>query len=287
MRKNLYVWLLITMLLAVLGGGCGRNKEDGFGGAENPASGMEQDQTVDPTGTESAMGTEEDSSQLQLGSAVEIPESFDGQLAETDAHAGIERVVAKYCGVAKEDYAKVRYYYNYVDLNGDSKNEILALVIGQDVAGIEGNLLLWMDDVTEAGEKEEAVRQAFRQVGVPIYISNHMTGGYRDLIIADSQNTGGASAQEVNEGNAGHTVDGEATSLQKTAGLDDTTGENGTAFLTAQSYTLLVWTGEKYQELEEGAPLSGLGGYEGTAVLTNNLESDRINDNYHFLGESM
>ena len=57
--------------------------------------------------------------------------------------------------------------------------------------------------------------------------------------------------------------------------------------MTAQSYTLLVWTGEKYQELEEGAPLSGLGGYEGTAVLTNNLESDRINDNYHFLGESM
>ena len=284
MKKNIISLFLASLVLSGLATGCGKNgqdnaKEDSKGQINN----TEDNQAIDQTGTDTIQNTEEGTSQLQLGSAVEIPESFDGQLAETNAHEGVERAIAEYCGVSETDYSGVRYYYNYVDLNGDGKNEILALVLGQQVSGINGNVLLWMDDDDASAMTKDSVKQAFRQVGAPVYISNHMTGGYRDLIIADNQN----EDEQANEGNAGHTVDGEEAPLDQTAGLDDTTGTNGAAFLAVQTYTMLVWTGEKYQDLEDGAVLSNLGGYEGTAILTNNIESDYINDNYHFLGEGL
>lgn len=288
MKKNVTLWFFAALISVVLAAGCGRREQDGSNGkADGQTKGTENSQAVDQTGTEGAMNTEEGTSQLQLGSAVEIPESFDGKLAETKAHAGLERAIADYCGVAQEDYPNVRYYYNYVDLNGDGKNEILALVLGQQVSGIEGNALLWLHDEENQDMTKDSVRQAFRQVGAPVYISNHMTGGYRDLIIADGQNGSFGIQTQVNEGNAGHTAEGENAPLGKTAGLDDTTGQNGGTVMSVQEYTLLIWTGEKYQEIEEGTALSDLAGYEGTAILTNNIESDFINDNYHFLGEGM
>lgn len=265
---------------------CGqKNQEDSRGGDTGAA---DTEGNVDSLGTETALDTE-GTSQLQLGSAVEIPESFEGQLAETDAHPQLEQAIAEYCSVAESDYSNVRYYYNYVDLNDDGKHEILALVLGQEAAGIDGNMLLWLDEPEDANITVHSVRQAFRQVGVPIYISNHMTDGYQDLIITQDQDIFGRNAAEtVNVDNAGRTVDGEETSLQETAGLDETTGENGAEILSVeQTYLLLVWKGDHYQELEEGTALSSLDGYEGAAILTNNIESDIANDNYHFLGEAM
>ena len=162
--------------------------------------------------------------------------------------------------------------------------------MGQEVAGIDGNLLLWLDEPEDEKITSHSIRQVFRQVGAPIYISNHMTEGYRDLIITEHEDAygenGPSDGEEVNADNAGRTIDGEETSMEKTAGLDETTGTNGAQLLTVeQTYLLLVWKGDKYQELEEGTALSSLDGYEGTAVLTNNIESNIANDNYHFLGE--
>ena len=75
-----------------------------------------------------------------------------------------------------------------------------------------------------------------------------------------------------------------------TSGSDtqDTAGELGIPLIpTEQQYRLLVWDGERYQTLDEGTALFSLEGYEGIAILTNNIESDLVNDNYHFLGEAM
>ena len=38
--------------------------------------------------------------------------------------------------------------------------------------------------------------------------------------------------------------------------------------------------------MSEGEILQDLNGYEGTAVLTNNMQTDLANENYHFLGEA-
>ncbi len=285
MKKRAVFLFLISAIFAAAAIGCGQKEQADSNDTNTTENG--ENFAVDSTGTEADLDTE-GTSQLQLGSAVEIPASFESRFAETEAHPQLEKAIAEYCSVPEADFGRVRYYYNYVDLNNDSQNEILALVLGQEVAGIDGNLLLWLDEPEDEKITSHSIRQAFRQVGVPIYISNHMTEGYLDLIITQDENAenGPAEGEEVNVENGGRDVDGEETSLQETAGLDETTGTNGAQLLSIdQTYLLLVWKGDKYQELEEGAPLSSLDGYEGTAILTNNTESDIANDNYHFLGE--
>ena len=289
MKKNKALLFLAAVVLSAFAAGCGQEKD------RLEEEGSNASETGDTSSIDST-GTEETTSQLQLGSAVEIPESFDGKPAETDAHGQLEEVIADYCNVAQEDYVNVRYYYNYVDLNEDGKNEILALVIGQDVTGIDGNVLLWIEADSEGNMTAEHVRQSFRQVDVPIYISSHTTGGYRDLIITNNGNPAGevegeghaSGEEEVNAGNAGRTVDGKATSLEHTAGLDDTTGDNGAVLISLdKTYLCLVWKGKKYQTLEEATMLFNLDGLDGTAILINNVESDFASDKYHFLGEAM
>ncbi len=287
MKKTAILLLLTSVILFSAAMGCGQKKQEDSNGSDTNTAENTEDTGTDPMGTEAAMDTE-GTSQLQLGSAVEIPASFDRQSAEIDAHPELEKAIAEYCNVAEADYSNVRYYYNYVDLNDDGQKEILALVSGEETAGIDRNMLLWLDEPEDAKITSHSIRQVFHRAGVPIYISNHMTDGYLDLIITKNQDAEGEGTEEVDVSNAGRTVDGEETSLQRTAGLDETTGVNGAELLSVEeTYLLLTWQGDKYQELEEGTALVSLDGYEGTAVLTNNIESDIAAGNYHFLGEAM
>lgn len=328
MKKKVFLLLLSASVLTASITGCGRKQDNANDNTANENMTGTESVTNEDLGTESLMeGTENNTtSQLQLGNAVEIPEGWDGELAETEPHAQLERAIADYCNVAKEDYANVRYYYNYVDLNGDSVNEILALVLGKDVAGIDGNVLLWLDAADENITKD-SVKQSFSQVGAPVYICNHMTSGYRDLIIAgtNTQSAAGETTTEqaetvreteaaeskagANTRTSGTTTDDGAGANTRTgeATTDDGAGANGTTSDTTNGtntdtnadtgmaisnapgsqYMLLVWDGTKYQNFSEGTVLDSLEGYEGTAILTNNMESDLANDNYHFLGEAM
>ena len=92
--------------------------------------------------------------------------------------------------------------------------------------------------------------------------------------------TSGAEAADTSEGTTG-------------SDAQDGNGENGAGELdislipSEKQYRLLVWDGERYQLPEEGTALFSLEGYEGIAILTNNIQSDIVNDNYHFLGEAM
>lgn len=329
MKKKAIILLLTSAVLtsAFAGCGCGRgnagNNTDENG---NNITGTEE-MTAEETETEAVNSTENATSQLQLGNAVEIPQGWEGQLAETEAHGQLERVIADYCGIAQENYANVRYYYNYVDLNGDSKNEILALVLGENVTGMDGNALLWIDDAENGNITKDSVKQDFHHIQAPVYISNHMTDGYRDLIVssytgtenadtngtaantadtnangtaANEADTNGAAANarttesDTSNGNAtkqGNTpADGVTQNTDNQTGTENqTTGNNQTAGNTSSGvgYRLLVWNGERYQTLEEGTVLENLDNYEGTAILTNNMENDLENDNYHFLGEAL
>lgn len=286
MKKRAVLLLLTSAVFAAAVLGCGQENRKDLAEDDTNTVGIGED--VDSLGTE-ATGDKEDTSQLQLGSAVEIPIGFEDLSAETEAHPELEQAIAEYCGVAEEDYASVRYYYNYVDLNDDDEEEILAYVSGKEAPGIDGSLLLWLDESDDEDITAHSIRQAFRPAGFPLYISNHMTDGYQDLLITQNRDIFGRSGtKEVTADNAGRTVDGKEAPLQETAGLDETTGENGAEILSVeQEYLLLVWAGDKYQEPEEGTAVSSLDGYEGTAVFTNNIESDVAGGQYHVLGEGM
>ena len=314
MKKKVMILFFASAILtsALTGCGCGRGNTGGNTNDNTNINGTEE-MTQEEFGTETINDTENAGSQMQLGSAVEIPQGFDGQLAETEPHGQLERVIADYCGVAQEDYTNVRYYYNYADLNGDSKKEILALVFGENVTGIDGNVLLWIDGADDDNFTKDSVKQSFANVSAPVFISNHMTEGYRDLILANYTDTTDEAAgnangntqadnpdtvqarNQVQPKNAAAAQTGDAqTDTTDTAqeGTAVTTSENGTEQPAGTAsmgvgYRLLVFQGERYQTLEEGTALDSLDNYEGTAILTNDMERDMQNDNYHFLGEAL
>lgn len=314
MKKKVMILFFASAILtsALTGCGCGRGNTGGNTNDNTNINGTEE-MTQEEFGTETINDTENAGSQMQLGSAVEIPQGFDGQLAETEPHGQLERVIADYCGVAQEDYTNVRYYYNYADLNGDSKNEILALVFGENVTGIDGNVLLWIDGADDDNFTKDSVKQSFANVSAPVFISNHMTEGYRDLIIANYTDAADEAAGNANgntqadnpdtvqarnqvqpkNATAAQTGDAQAdTTDTAQEGTAVTTSENGTeqpagAASMGVGYRLLVFQGGRYQTLEEGTALDSLDNYEGTAILTNDMERDMQNDNYHFLGEAL
>ncbi len=314
MKKKVMILFFTSAILtsALAGCGCGRGNTGGNTNDNTNINGTEE-MTQEEFGTETVNDTENASSQMQLGSAVEIPQGFDGQLAETEPHGQLERVIADYCGVAQKDYTNVRYYYNYADLNGDSKNEILALVFGENVTGIDGNVLLWIDGADDDNFTKDSVKQSFANVSAPVFISNHMTEGYRDLILADYTDDADEAAGDANENTQADNSDTvqarnqvqpkNAAAAQTGDAQADTTdtAQEGTAVTTSENsteqpagsdtlgvgYRLLVFQGERYQTLEEGTALDSLDNYEGTAILTNDMERDMQNDNYHFLGEAL
>ena len=310
MKKKVMILFFASAILtsALTGCGCGRGNTN-----DNTNINGTEEMTQEEFGTETINDTENASSQMQLGSAVEIPQGFDGQLAETEPHGQLERVIADYCGVAQEDYTNVRYYYNYADLNGDSKKEILALVFGENVTGIDGNVLLWIDGADDDNFTKDSVKQSFANVSAPVFISNHMTEGYRDLILANYTDAADEAAgnangntradnpdtvqarNQVQPKNAAAAQTGDAQADTTDTAQEDTavtTSENGTEQPAGTAsmgvgYRLLVFQGERYQTLEEGTALDSLDNYEGTAILTNDMERDMQNDNYHFLGEAL
>ena len=314
MKKKVMILFFASAILtsALTGCGCGRGNTGGNTNDNTNINGTEE-MTQEEFGTETINDTENAGSQMQLGSAVEIPQGFDGQLAETEPHRQLERVIADYCGVAEKDYTNVRYYYDYADLNGDSKKEILALVFGENVTGIDGNVLLWIDGADDDNFTKDSVKQSFANVSAPVFISNHMTEGYRDLILANYTDAADEAAgnangntqadnpdtvqarNQVQPKNAAAAQTGDAQADTTDTAQEDTavtTSENGTEQPAGTAsmgvgYRLLVFQGERYQTLEEGTALDSLDNYEGTAILTNDMERDMQNDNYHFLGEAL
>ncbi|MCM1256231.1 MAG: hypothetical protein NC307_00060 [Roseburia sp.] len=276
--KRKAITLFLTMAVAVSAVGCGRanNNKNNTGTVNNT-----ENQGVGILGSESVIESTEleaDFNQLQLGNALELPEGFDGTEGETDAHGELEEIIAKHLNIEEKNYKDFRYYYNYVDLNGDSKNEILAMVLGEGLNDQGGNHLLWID-ASGDNLSEDSIMQEFRGVSAPVYISNHMTEGYRDLILCNNigiNNNATPGAAGVDEETENITEGGGTTENNTADGTDNNSG-----------YVLLVWDGSKYQELEEGTVLEDLQGYEGNAVITNDLERDYREDTYHFLGEAM
>ncbi len=317
-KKAITLFLLMAVAISAMGCGRGNDNKNNTGIVDNT-----ENKGAGNVGTESVMentetGTENDFNQLQLGNALELPEGFEGAEGETDAHGDLEKLIAKHLNIGEENYKSIRYYYNYVDLNGDSKNEILAMVMGESLNDQGGNRLLWID-ASGDNLSTDAIRQEFQGVSAPVYISNHMTDGYRDLILCNNiginNDTAPGAAGTENENGTNTTAgtdNGTTKDTSTAAGTDNgTTGDanttagtnngnakgtntaagtnngntNGTG--TNSGYVLLKWNGNKYQEINEGTVLNDLTGYEGNAVITNDLERDYREDTYHFLGEAM
>lgn len=101
------------------------------------------------------------------------------EYAETEEYAELAAFLIEYYQVPEEYRQLTRYYYNYVDLNDDGIDEIMALVVGKytsDSSGDKGLLLKMQEDGTFL------VLNSFTGIHTPIMVCDEMVNGWHKII---------------------------------------------------------------------------------------------------------
>ncbi|RKD33341.1 hypothetical protein [Lacrimispora algidixylanolytica] len=108
-----------------------------------------------------------------------LPEGITGMKAETKPFKELRDLIIEDMVVPEDYYETTHYFYNYIDLNDDGKNEIFAMVTGPYTSGTGGSSALLL---SENGGKLH-ITQEFTLVNEPIIVSDTLDNGYHDLII--------------------------------------------------------------------------------------------------------
>lgn len=213
MKKKLAVMALALCVAGAVLTGCGQTSAPA-GEPENqteiqaPVSQPEQEtDDVEPAG-----GTENTFTTW-------LPAGVEQVMSETEANPELEQAIIDYYEIPEEYWETTKYYYNYVDLNGDGAEEILAVVMGPYTSGTGGSSMLWLVPYADM-----AVNQSLTLINTPIIVTkdavNGKEFGARGLIVQRSG--GGAEAEfvlltcsdgyykEVNDGEVLESLDGVA-----------------------------------------------------------------------------
>lgn len=121
-----------------------------------------------------------------------ISENIIGVYAESEPNVELEKTIIDYLKIPEEYLAKTKYYYNYVDLNSDGKDEIFVVVIGPYTSGTGGSTAL---HIIQTGTMGMQVNQEFTLIQTPIIISDKVTKGLKEIIVMNSG--GGADGNYV------------------------------------------------------------------------------------------
>lgn len=111
--------------------------------------------------------------------------------SETVRNQELEESIKKVIDLASNELKETRYYYNYIDLDGDGQNEVFVQLVGMFVSGTGGDTGLLFRQ--RNGHYEHI--QSFKLVRNPIIVSSERSNGWRDLIMEMSG--GGAEATQV------------------------------------------------------------------------------------------
>ena len=98
--------------------------------------------------------------------------------SETEHNSELAAFLTDYYQVPDELLGETRYYYNYVDLNGDGKEEIAAAIIGEYTMKDGGDSVLLL----EKNGNDFHVIGSFTGVRTPVIISDAAENGWREII---------------------------------------------------------------------------------------------------------
>lgn len=223
MKKNKIALFLTAMLLITALAGCGSAKTDSSAGSGGSASGTSEtpsEASSSSSSASSSAGTAEDTDWLPSGVEKVAPEA--------KPNADLAKAITDYYQIPKEYLAQTKYQYNYVDLNGDGTDEILAVVSGPYTSGTGGDSMLWL-----LPNAHMAVNQAFTLVSTPIIVTkdalNGQEYGAKGLILMRSG--GGAAAEAV----LLKCTDGTYTQISSAEPVKDLNAIKGTAILCGDS----------------------------------------------------
>lgn len=123
-----------------------------------------------------------------------LPEGVNQVMAETEPNEALEKAIIEYYEIPDDQLSTTKYYYNYVDLNGDGTDEIIAVIVGPYTSGSGGDSAVWGREV----EGKFQIHQAFTLVNTPIIVTkdavNGREFGARRLIL---QRSGAAERETV------------------------------------------------------------------------------------------
>ncbi|WP_313894155.1 M56 family metallopeptidase [Psychrobacillus sp.] len=119
-------------------------------------------------------------------------EKIVGVLAESERNTKLEKIIIEYFEIPLEYLKTTKYYYNYVDLDEDGKDEILTVVMGPYSSGSGGSTALY---VTKTDSGDLLVNQALTLIQTPVIISDNVTNGYKEIVVMNSG--GGASGNYI------------------------------------------------------------------------------------------
>lgn len=187
MKQKLFALMLAGLMVASLTA-CGKK--------DAPAA-----SSSDSTAPLSATTSQEDPEALPATDATDdghyidyLPEGITQKLAETEPNEDLRQVIIDTYEIPEDYWEQTRYYYNYVDLNGDGENEIFAVVVGPYTSGTGGSSALWVLPYADM-----AVAQSFTLINAPVIITKDATNGQefgaRGIIVERAG--GGAKAEWV------------------------------------------------------------------------------------------
>ncbi|SES73118.1 hypothetical protein [[Clostridium] polysaccharolyticum] len=187
------------------------------GAADNPSDGVKA--TDNPNGAGTAMtGTP------QASKANPINDNITGFYSETAAYPLLESEIIDELDYENQDMSKTRYYYNYVDLDGDNIDEIIVQLNGEYNTTKDGDTVLIVkqtnaDDDDDDDDGFDVIAQ-FTAFANPVIVSDNKTNGYRDLIFInpDSDPT---TYKKVTYGKDGYGKMSDAKTIEN---LDNVTG---------------------------------------------------------------
>lgn len=113
---------------------------------------------------------------------IKLPEGVEKVLAEKEKYPELEQIIIDKYEIPEEALASTRYYYNYIDIDEDGTDEIVAVIVGMYTSGSGGDSGLI---VRKNGDSLE-IEQAFTLIRTPIIISSQATNGRKDIIVMQS-----------------------------------------------------------------------------------------------------
>lgn len=166
MKKKVKYLIGITAIGLTIGAftGCSAEKP-----AEKP---MENQQPA-------SVETEENIESARQEGEMELPEGIEGVFAESEAYPELEQLIIQELEIPDDYLEKTKYYYNYVDLNMDEKDEIFVVVMGPYTSGTGGSTGL----IVEKGEEGLKSMQTLSLVRTPIIISDKITNSKKEIVV--------------------------------------------------------------------------------------------------------
>lgn len=152
-----------------------------------------------------------------------IADKLDGVYADQERNTALEKAIIDHFKIPREDVATTKYYYNYVDLDGDGKDEIITVVMGPYSSGSGGSTALFLTE-TKSGKMQ--LDQELTLIQTPIIISDKITNGYKEIIVMNSG--GGAEPNYVSL----TANNGKYTSVNDGTVIEGLEGISGTAIIS-------------------------------------------------------